>query len=132
MGSGSNLSSGPDGGSTTAVTPVPSHRCIPKVPNIHAASVCEDILFTPIIIRLSLRTSTSIPTTHYASTQMKFTGLPGTTPDMTGSFTAITDQSASTYFSKQAARVGGHAFVSDGCGEVDESDDTPLQKYTQR
>jgi hypothetical protein len=71
---------------------------------------------------------------------MKFTGLPGTTTDMTGSFTAITDQSPSTYFSKQAARVGGHAFVSDGCGEVDEldddlsdsNDDTPLHKCTQR
>jgi len=51
---------------------------------------------------------------------------------MTGSFTMVMDQSASTYFSKQAAHIGGHAFISDGCGEVDESGDTPLQKYTQR
>ena len=111
-----------------------------KVPNIHAASVCKDIVFTPITIHLSLHPSTSVPTTHYAGTQRKFAGLPGTTTDTTGGFTAITDQSSSTYFSKQAARVGGHAFVSDGCGEVDESadnlsdskDDIPLQKYTQR
>ena len=60
---------------------------------------------------------------------MKFATCPGTATDTTGGTGTTIDQSTSADFSKQGARIDGHALVSDDWGHAgDQVDDVSDSK----